>query len=191
MDEYCAASSDAPPAAAVAEDLAYVIYTSGSTGKPKGVEIPRRAVVNLLLSMSKKPGLGANDVLVAVTTLSFDIAGLELFLPLAMGATLVIASREAAADGDLLMARLNNCGATVMQATPVTWKLLIEAGWEGKPALKALCGGEAFPRDLANELVRRAQSVWNMYGPTETTIWSSTIEVKAGEGAGCRWTADR
>src|SRR5208283_4112917 len=176
-------SSDAPPAAATAEDLAYVIYTSGSTGKPKGVEISHRAVVNLLLSMSKKPGLAANDVLVAVTTLSFDIAGLELFLPLAMGATLVIASREAAADGNLLLARLNSCGATVMQATPVTWKLLIEAGWDGKPALKALCGGEAFPRDLANELVRRAQSVWNMYGPTETTIWSSTIEVKAGEGA--------
>jgi amino acid adenylation domain-containing protein len=175
-------SSDAPPAAATADDLAYVIYTSGSTGKPKGVEIPHRAVVNLLLSMSKKPGLAPNDVLVAVTTLSFDIAGLELFLPLAMGATLVIASREAAADGNLLMARLNSCGATVMQATPVTWKLLIEAGWDGKPALKALCGGEAFPRDLANELVRRAQSVWNMYGPTETTIWSSTIEVKAGEG---------
>lgn len=176
-------SSDAPSAAATAEDLAYVIYTSGSTGKPKGVEISHRAVVNLLLSMSKRPGLAANDVVVAVTTLSFDIAGLELFLPLAMGATLVIASREAAADGNLLMARLNSCGATVMQATPVTWKLLIEAGWEGKPALKALCGGEAFPRDLANELVRRAQSVWNMYGPTETTIWSSTIEVKAGEGA--------
>jgi len=175
-------SSDAPPVVATAEDLAYVIYTSGSTGKPKGVEIPHRAVVNLLLSMSKKPGFAASDVLVAVTTLSFDIAGLELFLPLAMGATLVIASREAAADGNLLMARLNSCGATVMQATPVTWKLLIEAGWEGKPALKALCGGEAFPRDLANELARRAQSVWNMYGPTETTIWSSTIEVKAGEG---------
>jgi amino acid adenylation domain-containing protein len=175
-------SSDAPPAAPTADDLAYVIYTSGSTGKPKGVEIPHRAVVNLLLSMSKKPGLKANDTLLAVTTLSFDIAGLELFLPLAVGAKLVIASREAAADGNLLLSRIVSSGATVMQATPVTWKLLMEAGWEGKPALKVLCGGEAFPRDLANELVRRAQSVWNMYGPTETTIWSSTIEVHAGDG---------
>lgn len=174
--------SDAPPVAVSSEDLAYVIYTSGSTGKPKGVEIPHRAVVNLLLSMSKKPGLTASDTLLAVTTLSFDIAGLELFLPLAMGAKLVIASREAAADGNLLLARLSSSGATVMQATPITWKLLLEAGWEGKPPLKVLCGGEAFPRDLANELVRRAQSVWNMYGPTETTIWSSTLEVKAGEG---------
>ena len=175
-------SPEAPPALATADDLAYVIYTSGSTGKPKGVEIPHRAVVNLLLSMSKKPGLSASDTLVAVTTLSFDIAGLELFLPLLVGAKLVIASREAAADGNMLLARLNSCGATAMQATPITWKLLLEAGWEGKPHIKALCGGEAFPRDLANELVRRAQSVWNMYGPTETTIWSSTIEVKAGDG---------
>jgi amino acid adenylation domain-containing protein len=174
-------SNDAPPTASTADDLAYVIYTSGSTGKPKGVEISHRAVVNLLLSMSKKPGLKANDTLLAVTTLSFDIAGLELFLPLAVGAKLVIASREAAADGSLLLSRIVSSGATVMQATPVTWKLLIEAGWEGKPALKVLCGGEAFPRDLANELVRRAHSVWNMYGPTETTIWSSTLEVKAGE----------
>jgi amino acid adenylation domain-containing protein len=175
-------SSDAPPTPPAADDLAYVIYTSGSTGKPKGVEIPHRAVVNLLLSMSKRPGLKANDTLLAVTTLSFDIAGLELFLPLAVGAKLMIASREAAADGNLLLSRIVSSGATVMQATPVTWKLLIEAGWEGKPALKVLCGGEAFPRDLANELVRRAQSVWNMYGPTETTIWSSTIAVQAGDG---------
>jgi amino acid adenylation domain-containing protein len=175
-------SGDGPANATTADDLAYVIYTSGSTGKPKGVEIPHRAVVNLLVSMSKKPGLKASDTLIAVTTLSFDIAGLELLLPLAVGAKLVIASREAAADGNLLLSRIASSGATVMQATPVTWKLLIEAGWEGKPALKVLCGGEAFPRDLANELVRRAQSVWNMYGPTETTIWSSTIEVKGGEG---------
>ncbi len=176
-------SSDAPPTPPAADDLAYVIYTSGSTGKPKGVEIPHRAVVNLLLSMSKRPGVKASDTLLAVTTLSFDIAGLELFLPLAVGAKLVIASREAAADGNLLLSRIVASGASVMQATPVTWKLLIEAGWEGKPALKVLCGGEAFPRDLANALVRRVRSVWNMYGPTETTIWSSTMEVRTGGGA--------
>jgi acyl transferase domain-containing protein/glutamate-1-semialdehyde aminotransferase/non-ribosomal peptide synthetase component F len=131
-------STDAPSLTASSEDLAYVIYTSGSTGKPKGVEISHRAVVNLLLSMSKKPGLNSADTLLAVTTLSFDIAGLELFLPLVVGAKLVIATRESAADGNLLLARLNSCKATVMQATPITWKLLLEAGWDGTPKLKAL-----------------------------------------------------
>ena len=163
-------------------DLAYVIYTSGSTGKPKGVEIPHGAVVNLLSSMAKKPGLDAKDTLVAVTTLSFDIAGLELYLPLSRGAKLVIASREVAADGSQLLGLLKRSGATVMQATPITWKLLLEAGWDGDPRLKVLCGGEAFPRDLANELAKRAASVWNMYGPTETTIWSATEKVVVGEG---------
>jgi amino acid adenylation domain-containing protein len=175
-------SSNAPRVSLTSEELAYVIYTSGSTGKPKGVEIQHRAVVNLLSSMRKKPGLDAKDTLLAVTTLSFDIAGLELFLPLCVGAKLVIASRDAAADGNQLLARLSSCGATVMQATPVTWKLLLEAGWNGEPRLKALCGGEAFPRELANELAKRAASVWNMYGPTETTIWSSTVQVKPEDG---------
>ena len=175
-------SSDAPDVAISSENLAYVIYTSGSTGKPKGVEIPHRAVVNLLNSMRKKPGLAAQDTLLAVTTLSFDIAGLELFLPLCVGAKLEIASRETAADGNQLLRRLRSSGATVMQATPVTWKLLLEAGWDGNPRLKVLCGGEAFPRELANELVKRAHTVWNMYGPTETTIWSAAGEVAAGEG---------
>ena len=163
-------SNEKPNVNVTSQDLAYVIYTSGSTGKPKGVEVSHRAVVNLLSSMQKKPGLESRDTLVAVTTLSFDIAGLELFLPLCTGAKLVIASREAAADGNLLLSRLKSAGATVMQATPVTWKLLLDAGWDGSPALKVLCGGEMFPRELANELVKRANSVWNMYGPTETTI---------------------
>jgi amino acid adenylation domain-containing protein len=176
-------SGDAPQTSITSEELAYVIYTSGSTGKPKGVEIQHRSVVNLLSSMRKKPGLNAKDTLLAVTTLSFDIAGLELFLPLCVGAKLVIASREAAADGNQLLARLTSSGTTAMQATPITWKLLLEAGWNGTPRLKAFCGGEAFPRELANELLKRAVSVWNMYGPTETTIWSSTIQVTAGEGS--------
>ena len=164
------------------EKLAYIIYTSGSTGKPKGVAIPHRAVVNLLNSMRKRPGLRAEDTLVAVTTLSFDIACLELFLPLCVGARVVIASREVAADGKRLLSLLRSCGATVMQATPVTWKMLLEAGWEGNPRLKVLCGGEAFPRELANQLLKQAASVWNMYGPTETSIWSAVKEVRAGEG---------
>jgi amino acid adenylation domain-containing protein len=175
-------SAGAPPAQVTSDDLAYVIYTSGSTGKPKGVEIPHRAVVNLLNSMRKRPGLEAQDTLLAVTTLSFDIAGLELYLPLCVGAKLIIASRESAADGNQLLALLMSSKTTVMQATPVTWKLLLEAGWVGTPRLKVLCGGEAFPRELANDLAKRAISVWNMYGPTETTIWSAADEVKAGDG---------
>lgn len=181
-DEINRESNEALDIAVAAEDLAYVIYTSGSTGKPKGVEIAHRAVVNLLSSMRKKPGLEAQDTLLAVTTLSFDIAGLELFLPLCAGAKLVIASRETAADGSQLLMQIKASGATVMQATPVTWKLLLEAGWDGNPRLKVLCGGEAFPRDLAKELAKRSGSVWNMYGPTETTIWSATAEVTEGEG---------
>ena len=164
------------------EDLAYVIYTSGSTGKPKGVEIPHRAVVNLLCSMRKKPGLRPEDVFLAVTTLSFDIAALELYLPLVTGARLVIANRDCAADGSQLLAKLQASGATVMQATPVTFRLLIEAGWSGDRLLKVLCGGEALPRELVDQLLDRTASLWNMYGPTETTIWSSTIELQSQEG---------
>jgi amino acid adenylation domain-containing protein len=164
------------------EDLAYVIYTSGSTGKPKGVEVPHRAVVNLLQAMLVQPGLAKTDVLAAVTTLSFDISGLELFLPLCVGAKLAIVSRETAQYAVQLLEYLRDINATVVQATPVTWQQLLDAGWRGEPALKVLCGGEAFPRELANELVKRATSVWNMYGPTETTIWSAALEVKAGEG---------
>ncbi len=171
-----------PSVSATSEDLAYVIYTSGSTGKPKGVEVSHRAVVNLLSSMRKKPGLNSKDTLLAVTTLSFDIAGLEMYLPLSVGAKLVIASRESAADGAQLLARLVTSGATVIQATPVTFRFLIEAGWTGNPKLKVLCGGEALPRELANQLAERTGSLWNMYGPTETTIWSSTVQVQPGNG---------
>ncbi|HEX2191181.1 MAG TPA: AMP-binding protein, partial [Longimicrobiaceae bacterium] len=123
--------------------LAYVIYTSGSTGRPKGVMVPHGAVVNFLHTMRERPGLGEDDVLLAVTTLSFDIAGLELFLPLTVGAKVVVAGRETASDARLLAERLAGCGATVMQATPATWRMLLDSGWEGDPGLRALCGGEA------------------------------------------------
>lgn len=172
-----------PNGLAGGEDLAYVIYTSGSTGRPKGVEIPHRAVVNLLQSMLVQPGLAETDVLAAVTTLSFDISGLELFLPLCVGARVAIVSRETAQFGVKLLEYLKEISATVVQATPVTWQQLLDAGWNGgEPALKVLCGGEAFPRELADELVKRARSVWNMYGPTETTIWSAALDVKSGDG---------
>ena len=170
------------PNVAISPDaLAYTIYTSGSTGKPKGVEVTHQNVVNLLTSMANKPGLTARDRLLAVTTLSFDIAGLELFLPLVVGAQVVVAGKEATVDGSLLLKLASASGATVMQATPATWRLMLEAGWNGAPALKILCGGEALPRELANQLVACGE-VWNMYGPTETTIWSATSRVEAGAG---------
>jgi amino acid adenylation domain-containing protein len=163
-------------------DLAYVIYTSGSTGRPKGVAIEHRSLVNFLCSMQREPGLGPDDTLLAVTTLSFDIAGLELFLPLLAGARVVIATRDQAMDGRLLQAALRESGATVMQATPATWQMLIESGWPGDRRLTVLCGGEALPRELAEWLTGRCARVWNLYGPTETTIWSSVLDVSAALG---------
>ncbi|HKV11036.1 MAG TPA: amino acid adenylation domain-containing protein, partial [Thermoanaerobaculia bacterium] len=157
--------------------LAYVIYTSGSTGRPKGVQVTHGAVVNFLASMARQPGMAAGDVLLAVTTLSFDIAGLELLLPLAVGGQVVLAPRETALDGARLAASLEAHGVTVLQATPATWRLLLAAGWEGNRDLTALCGGEALPRDLARELLPRVGELWNVYGPTETTIWSSIHRV--------------
>ena len=157
---------------------AYVIYTSGSTGKPKGVEILHQNVVNFLASMQREPGFKAEDVLLAVTTLSFDIAGLELHLPLTVGGRIVIASREEAADGAALTQLLNEHEVTVMQATPATWRLLIDSGWHGDSKLKVLCGGEALPRELAERLLPLCGELWNMYGPTETTIWSSVYRVQ-------------
>jgi acyl-coenzyme A synthetase/AMP-(fatty) acid ligase len=151
----------------------YVIFTSGSTGRPKGVQIPHRAVVNFLNSMRREPGLVSDDVVLAVTTLSFDIAGLEIFLPLVTGATVVISSRESARDGSLLRREFERNGVSVMQATPITWRSLLEAGWHGSSSLKILCGGEALPVELANELLPCCAELWNMYGPTETTIWST------------------
>ncbi len=171
------------PSSPVAPDhLAYVIYTSGSTGKPKGVQVLHRGVVNFLCSLRQEPGLTRQDVLLAVTTLSFDIAGLELYLPLVVGARVEIATREEASDAVLLMGRLAESGATVMQATPATWRMLIEAGWQGDPHLRILCGGEALPRELATQLLARCGGLWNMYGPTETTIWSTLHRVEVADG---------
>ena len=181
-DEIPGEASGYTPVETDAEDIAYVIFTSGSTGRPKGVRIPHRAVVNFLNSMRRDPGLTPDDVLLAVTTLSFDIAGLEIFLPLSTGAETVIATREATIDGNRLAETIEQRGITVLQATPSTWRLLLEAGWSGKPDFKALVGGEAVPRDLVNRLAPLCGEIWNVYGPTETTIWSTTTRVFAGEG---------
>lgn len=176
--ERIAGESEETPVSNVASDnLAYVIYTSGSTGRPKGVQIPHRALVNFLQSMRRQPGITAQDKLLAVTTLSFDIAGLELFLPLTVGARLVLVSRAVAADGRLLSQKLAETAATVMQATPATWRLLLEAGWQGGDHLRILCGGEALPLELATQLLARGAELWNLYGPTETTIWSTVCRI--------------
>jgi amino acid adenylation domain-containing protein len=161
------------------DDLAYVIYTSGSTGTPKGVEVCHRPLANLLASMQREPGIGPKDRLLAVTTLSFDISGLELFLPLVSGARVVIAPGEAVSDGFALARLLTDFDITIMQATPVTWRLLLECGWQGKPGLKILCGGEVLPRELAEQLLATGAELWNLYGPTETTIWSTVQRIEA------------
>ncbi|CAG0933466.1 nonribosomal peptide synthetase DhbF [Thermoflexales bacterium] len=172
-----------PASEVCATNLAYTIYTSGSTGRPKGVQVTHRAVVNFLNAMCQQPGLTTRDILLSVTTLSFDIAGLELFLPLVVGATVELIGREVITDGPRLAARLSDSGATLMQATPTLWQLLLETDWPGHPHLHALCGGEGFPRDLANRLLEKVAAVWNMYGPTETTIWSTMGLVSPGAEA--------
>lgn len=160
------------------ENLAYVIFTSGSTGRPKGVQVPHRAVVNFMYSMQREPGITADDTLLAVTTLSFDISVLELFLPLTAGAKIVLADSATARDGLSLLSLLRSSGTTVIQATPTTFHLLISAGWNSFLPVKVLCGGELFPHELAQKLTGLADSVWNMYGPTETTIWSTCDRIK-------------
>jgi len=162
-----------------ADDIAYIIYTSGSTGKPKGVAIPHRAVVNFLLSMAATPGVANEDRWLAVTTLSFDISILELFAPLTVGATVVLADRTTATDGFALARMLEETDISIMQATPATWRMLLQTGWHGDSRLKILCGGEALDLDLARRLSAAGASLWNMYGPTETTIWSTCERIEA------------
>ncbi|MDR3445562.1 MULTISPECIES: non-ribosomal peptide synthetase [unclassified Dyella] len=163
------------------ESVAYVIYTSGSTGRPKGVAIPHRAVVNFLAGMAQRPGLHADERLLAVTTLSFDIAVLELFGPLSVGGEVLLATREESMDGDALCQLLDAHAATIMQATPVTWHLLLQTPWQPAAGFHALCGGEPLSGDLAQQLLARGAELWNMYGPTETTVWSTCWRVEQPE----------
>ncbi|WP_043711593.1 non-ribosomal peptide synthetase [Corallococcus macrosporus] len=180
LAEAAGAPATRPQVTLAGSNLAYVLYTSGSTGRPKGVAVPHAAVVNFMASMQRAPGMTEQDTLFAVTTVAFDISVLELFLPLSVGGSVVIASRETAVDGTRLLRALAESGATVMQATPSTWRMLLTLGWTGSPSLKLLCGGEALPSELVEPLCARGASLWNMYGPTETTIWSTTTRLEPG-----------
>jgi amino acid adenylation domain-containing protein/non-ribosomal peptide synthase protein (TIGR01720 family) len=164
-------------------ELVYVLYTSGSTGQPKGVEVLHGSLVNCLESLRNEFDVTERDALLAVTTLSFDIAALEIFLPLMAGGRVVIPPRAAIADRSQLEQWLTKSNATVMQATPTMWRMLLESGWRGSPHLKVLCGGEVLPHDLAFQLLERHAAVWNLYGPTETTIWSAIYRVRSSDGS--------
>lgn len=165
--------TDEPSVTVLATDRVYILYTSGSTGKPKGVQITHRNLVNFLLSMQTAPGIEPGDKLLGVTTISFDISGLELYLPLISGAELVLTDAESSKDGRILLDLIRSEQITIMQATPSTWRMMLLAGWTDVPPLKILCGGEALPKDLADQLTTAGNELWNMYGPTETTIWST------------------
>ncbi|MEN6540451.1 MAG: amino acid adenylation domain-containing protein, partial [Mizugakiibacter sp.] len=165
-------------AAATPDSVCYVIYTSGSTGQPKGVLVPHRTTANFIAGMQRTPGIDSDDVLLAVTTLSFDIAFMELMLPLSVGAEVVVAGRDTARDGAALRRLLETCGATMMQATPAGWRILLESGWAGRPGFRAVSGGEPLAPDLAEALLARCGEVWNGYGPTETTVYSTYWRVR-------------
>jgi amino acid adenylation domain-containing protein len=161
---------------------AYVVFTSGSTGRPKGVQISHGALANVLASMGRRIPLAGGDTLLAVTTFAFDIASLEILLPLVSGARVAIAWDEVR-DPVRLARLIDEVGATLLQATPTAWQMLIDAGWSGEPRLRILCGGEALGRQLADALLARGAGVWNGYGPSETAIYSTLHQVGRGEGA--------
>ena len=162
------------------EDLAYTIYTSGTTGKPKGVRIRHNALLNLICSMWRQPGMNETDRTLAAIPVSFDVATMDMFLPLCSGGTLVVASRQDSVDPYRLARLLDKHDITFLQATPATWRMLAASGWTGKRNLKMCCGGESLSRDLANDLVRLGGELWNCYGPTETAICSAVLRIEAG-----------
>jgi amino acid adenylation domain-containing protein len=174
-------ASDADVAEAPAGEIAYVMFTSGSTGKPKGVSVGHRSVANFLESMRELLAVGADARLLAVTTPAFDISVLELLLPLIVGARTCIADGADIRDGQRLMQRIEDWNIDLMQATPATWKMLVDAGWAGAPRLLALCGGDALSSQLAVALLERTTALWNVYGPTETTVWSTAARIVDAE----------
>ncbi|HLL83947.1 MAG TPA: amino acid adenylation domain-containing protein, partial [Longimicrobium sp.] len=176
-------SADPIPDLPEGENAAYIIYTSGSTGRPKGVVVQHRGLVHFLTAMADRLGVEPDDVFAAVSTVAFDIAALDLYLPLLAGASSAVSHRETARDPARLAAFLDRVGATVMQATPPTWLMLVHNGWEGRAGMRALTGAEALTRTLAEALAARCASVVNLYGPTEATVWTTTYLFAPGETA--------
>lgn len=164
-------------------DTAYIIYTSGSTGEPKGVEVGHHSLINFLLSIKQKPGLSRNDLLFSVTTPSFDISILEYFAPLISGSTLHISGKNTLSDPDAIVTALDKLQPSIIQATPSFYQMLFNTGWQGNKELKVLCGGDLLSESLAEKLINTSAEVWNMYGPTETTIWSSIKRIRKAKDA--------
>jgi amino acid adenylation domain-containing protein len=164
-------------------DLAYVMYTSGSTGKPKGVEIMHGGIGTLLDGIARSPGLGRGETLLAPTRLSFDLSVIDIFLPLTNGARLVLLDLDDVADPRKLSQLIALHAPDLMQATPATWRALLEWGWTGCADMRLLCGGEAMTRDLADRLLPRCGELWNVYGPTEATVWSTAHRISSGKSA--------
>jgi len=172
--------SDALSGGTVPGNLAYVLYTSGSTGKPEGVMVRHQALINLLTSMRREISFEGGKTVLAATELSSDIAALELYGPLFAGGCVAVADQATARDGHRLAAYMQRTGAGIIQATPSTWRLLLESGWRGED-VEVLSGGEALPADLLTGLTARSQAVWNHYGPTETTVWSTACRLQPGQ----------
>jgi amino acid adenylation domain-containing protein len=163
------------------DDIIYLLYTSGSTGKPKGVTITHKNLVNVLYSVLENPGIKDTDTLISITTISFDIAMVELFAPLLIGAKLILTTEETAKDTRLLLDVMKDEAVTMMQATPATWQMLLDSGWEEHLPITAFSTGEALPLELAKNILKRVDKLWNLYGPTETTIWSAITQVTSAD----------
>jgi amino acid adenylation domain-containing protein len=183
-------SIDEPNTSITGNDLAYILYTSGSTGKPKGVQIRHHSLVNLFLGMQKKPGISSSDITLAVATISFDIAGVDIYLPLVTGAQIIIADALTAKDGRALLDIVKNEKVTILQATPYTWRMMLAVGWDEYLPIKVFTGGEAFPKDLAVKLLPLSKEIWNMYGPTETTIYSIIKQITNADDITIGWPVD-
>ncbi|PVZ62027.1 hypothetical protein C9422_00550 [Pseudomonas sp. B1(2018)] len=158
----------------------YMMFTSGSTGKPKGVHVSQANLVATLSAFGQLLQVKPSDRMLALTTFSFDISLLELLLPLVQGASVQIAVPQAQRDAEKLAGYLADPQITLVQATPVTWRLLLSSGWQPRESLTLLCGGEALPQDLADRLCLPGMTLWNLYGPTETTIWSTACHLQPG-----------
>lgn len=171
-------SNETPEIIVYPEDTAYIIYTSGSTGNPKGVEITHQSLLNFLISIQQKPGVGLSDTFFSVTTYSFDISILEFFVPLISGATLYVANKSVLSDVNFIIQKIKEIQPTIIQATPSFYQMLFHTDWQGDKRLKVLCGGDLLSEALAEKLIQNSLEVWNMYGPTETTIWSSIKKIE-------------